>query len=596
MDNSKINMRRILWRLDYLCIEIISMNIHRFSRISKETWRLRHWNDLGDKLILACISNSFEEMNENVYDFILSNFSVRKLRIFPKMFEKVQYFDFLNGKSFEKLNIEVVQKMKFKIPLQDIRLETNVLKIFGNQRKNTGSFMDVYMLKKNYEFLLNIHVHKEIKFRFGWQSGFHDESEILLNLLKNTSKKLEIIDIPLHFENANFSKEFRDVLLDRKNLQNLHIKFYGESPSKINVCIIGLFWLKHTYNNSESINNIVKALQLFNSINTLEFCFQETFHIYSEIEEYFFIANSMTLNNVRTLKISGLNINNHLKSFKNLLENCPKLEELKFNTLCIVDLDVFHEILHYSKALKILDLNNLKVYNKINNNPLKNFFPYSSLQNVSFWGISFTDDSFFALIVGLENFQDILISLKIEYCKFQYPFFHMLPQTIKKLHKLKSFTMKSVTGEPELLIEIFKSLQSSSKTLQKISISFSFLELNNSVELFELLRKCNKLTDISIDVKINEDKIPELILLLTKFQNILKKINFNLCFNKKYSENLLNFLSGCTQLKAVKGTEVEIKDELKKQFLKSIDNSKYSVKLLFYRKFCNFNRFPHFLF
>lgn len=108
-------MRQLLWRLDYLCTEIISINIGRYSKTSKDDWSLRYCNDLGDKLLLACLTNSKKQgLDENEFQFILDNFSIRQFVIFPKIYKTVKHFNFFNEKFIEKLKINTFGEIKLQ--------------------------------------------------------------------------------------------------------------------------------------------------------------------------------------------------------------------------------------------------------------------------------------------------------------------------------------------------------------------------------------------------------------------------------------------------------------------------------------------------
>lgn len=73
-------------------------------------------------------------------------------------------------------------------------------------------------------------------------------------------------------------------------------------------------------------------------------------------------------------------------------------------------------------------------------------------------------------------------------------------------------------------LKFSKNLRSSNKTLEKVVIQGKLkrTKIENCNSLFEFIEKCEKLTTIDLKIKINDDKIPDLLKKLKNFNIIYK--------------------------------------------------------------------------
>lgn len=590
-----IEMKQLLWSLDYLCIEVISKNIQRFSKTSKANWKLRICNDLGDRLILACLSNSLDEMDENTYRFILDNFMVRNFKIFCKMFEKVEYFDFLNGKSFDNLEINLKLRIKLKNKDKNFRIITNKLILNTNLSKES--------LAESHTFFSNIFVKKDMMVSICNINNNNrmEMQKLLLIMLDNTSKHIENIDIPFENMNKEFIEKSIEILCKRKKLKNLYTIFDERVPKSIRVFfVINNFTIDcdlsasvKSYLNSIDIKDSFKS---FDSIENVYIKFKNNKN-FEEIEEIFSIFNSLNLENLKEVCISLCNTEYYGKHFHNFLANCLNLEKLTLSDVDDYNFNIFDSILSCSKSLKVFKLYSIEIDNPRKVESFKTFLSKSSLQELILERISFNNEYSLEVIQYLEHLKNTLTSLAIIFCTFSNETIHFLFKVLKKFKSLKCFHFDHSKIITENFVEIFQSLQSSSQTLQDIFICkpFNGMKLKNCFELLNLLNNCKKLTTIYIRTYIDDDKIPELLSILKKFENNLEVINLDLCYSEKYHKELFNFLSGFSKLKYVYRDILGKAWSLEDNLMKSLLNSRYSLRFVHEHYEYYLNSFPYIL-
>lgn len=580
-------MKRLLWRLDYLCIETLSKNICRYKIISKENWKLRNCNDLGDQLILASITNSLPNgIDEKSYEFILNNFLVKNLKIYSKMIEKIKYLDFLNERSFDKLEIILQQKLRLKNKKQNFRLTTNNLILKEPEKSN--------FFIKSFRFFSNICVKKNLEIRLFNKNSKHDKNseKLLLIILQNTSKDVENIQIFFQNPTKKFLEKFMVILRERKNLKNLNVFLDGKETKAVPIFFLETSLIPRFYIDLKSLKsdmNLSEYFKIFSSVENLEIIFFGGNILIEKLNGNFYFLKSLNLNNLHKLymhfKLPNLMPTNLVNDF---LKNCPNLVILDTNHS--VD---FKSILPCSNSLKTLNITLMKIDDETTVDDLKYFFSTVNLNEIKLRLDNLTEKELFKIIESLDKLKNILTSLTISCYRISANFINFLPN----FKKLKCFYLKFIYMENNILSGIFKNLQSSNQCLEKIYIYHqnnpSVLE--NSNELFHLLNKCDNLKTIYITIKIDENKITDLLFLLKKFNNSLEEINIDFCCHEKFYRELMDFLSGCLKLKYVTGDDLPRDIFWEKEFFKSLFNSRYSLQ---YAKCCyenNLDRFPNIL-
>lgn len=559
-------MIRLMTRLDYLCVEIIGKNIDKYRKIPKGNWRLRSYSNYGEKLILACLSNSFQKgINENSYEFILNNFYVKNLKIFPKLFEKIRYFDFLNEKYFDVLEIELERKITLKNIDENFQLTTNKLSV--TDKKN--SFLN------SKKFFSNLHVKNNIEIWLSYQNDKDkiEMEELLLLLLENTSKEIEDIYIQFHNPSENFIKKYLNILTERTNLKNLNIRFNEKLFKRMPIVL-----LESTLNSN--YHRYLESIKLENincySTENLEITCDNHRISYEKVKEYFSLLNSLNLKNIKSIKIDLIDYGNYSKEFSRFFEMCSNLEFLQLKNI-IYD----NSILYCSNTLKKLHLISSTVDLLSENEYFKNFLSKLSLKEVFFHFPDLNDQYFSKIIEPLGTLRHTLTSLTISCNKITGKAEKTLPNVIAQLYRLNCFRFGMPFIEDEVFLsEIFKGLQTSCQTLEIINIAMQSdkTEIQDCNELLELLDKCKSLTVIDAQVWIKIDKIPHLLSKLTKLSNTLEVINIDFCYDKRYNKELIDFLSLCSRLKNVYGNKLTRTTFLGNDYKSVFYHSKYSLR------------------
>lgn len=580
-------MRHFLRRLDYLCLEVLGKNIDKYSRTSKEGWSMRYCKDSGERLLFAYLANSESEgINENAYEFILKNFTVEKFNIFYTILKNINYYDFLNGKLFDELKISLEEAIKLREENQNFKLITKNMKLkLGND-----SFI------KSYKFFSNLYVEKKLNIFYYKQTTQAEMDNLLLNLLKNTSKNIENIKINLKPTKEFYEKSI-EILNERKNLKSLFINFDEKVPKSMNIFFYNTFQIRQfpapsdsklSYINNEKLNESLKS---FNSIEKLYFNFP-IFKITNYTKEIFDFLQTLNLHNLKKVKINLCNKDYSGKELDNFFINYPNVEKLKVFAHWNVGLNIFNSILPCSSTVKYLKLNSVGILFHEQFLSFKTFLSHSSLQEIALHDICVDDQYSRGIFEQLEGLGDTLSSLTISNCEFADKTICLLPKVLQKCKNLKYFLIKPLIQTVDCLSEIFKSLQSSSQTLETIHVKGA-TELFEDCDLFNLLTKCEKLKIINLRILINNEKIPDLLSILKKFQNILEEINVSVCWNEKYLDELFDFLSGCSRLKRLIVDMEWTYEYSEEKLVKVLENSKYSLKRIFIGDVCSFHSLPY---
>lgn len=560
-------MKRLLLRLDSLCIEVISININRYSRISEEYWGLLHCNNFGEKLIFSTLLNN--KIDDKAFNFILNNFYVQNMKLYSKIYKKIEYFDILNGKNFNKLEIELTKDIKLKNNLK-FNLTTDILIFsFG---ENCNDFID------SKQFFTNLYVKKDIQICLNFSSTRVNVEEILLILLKNTSKEIENVQIRkyLHPSN-NFLECFLDILKEKKHLKNLNIYLNNEETSKM---MLLFFLLKTSLGDSGSIKleslernrNYNEYSNMFNCIKNLDISFQVVFPPHDKLKKFFSSLKSLTLKNLKKLNIGYYFCEKLPEEVNEFFENCSNLCSMKLNFI-----PSFQTILPCAKSLKTLHLSVHSFDYKIEGRELENFISQSSLEEFGL-ELNIEDEKrFFKEIQLLGNLQNTLTKLEFSFAFKLENSSKYFSKLVGKFHKLTFFKLIYWSIEEEVLVDIFRSLLPSNQTLREIiflSDNYSTPKILDCFELFKLLNSCDKLKIAILQFKIEDEKIPELLSVFKKFQSTLEEVDFRYFWNDNYFRDYLDFFSGCSSLKKISGLPNINQNE---ELLESFINSRYSL-------------------
>lgn len=557
-------MFNLLWSLSYLCIETISKNIYRYCRTAKINWKMCYSNGLGDRLILACISNSFlDDFDEKSYEFILKNFHTEKLHIFPKLFERIKYFDFLNEKYFTELKIDLRNSMILK-DKQQFRLKVHKLRLnFSAKDKFFAQSKDFF---SNLKVENNIFIHLR-----GESNEINEEIEILLlQLLENTSKEIEQIQIVSYLNPTDyFIKKYLKILLERKCLKNLTINFQNNDILERKCTILYESTLKLivpfkiNYQNYEY--DFPEYLKNLDSLNSLKIIFLDKKDSEYKQREYLAFIKSLNLISLNSLKLYNFAFKNDIKESFEFFKNLPNLESLTLDFI-----PCFCVNLKNLKSLHLLLYDDTYL-------PTPNFEKFLNKTSLKELEINFDciDESSFLRITNyLQVLENSLLSISFAWQGLHENCLTYFSTFVKKFTKLTDFFLMADEMEEIFMLEILNSLNASRKTLREIyfcAFNNFRTEIYKSKEFFQILNGFDGLTALSFAVKLQNVDLTESLSVLEKFQKILEVFIMDFCCENL--DELLDFLSNCSCLKRICGIELTESDGIDKIFL----NSKYSL-------------------
>lgn len=578
-------MKNLLRKLDYLCIESIGKNIKRWSKTPGKHWIKRNCNDLGERLILAALSNlAMEGVDDDCYLFILENFYVKRLKISLKMFDTIQYVDFLNGKSFDILDMNLKYPLKLKNK-DNFRVTINTLILHFPE--------DDLIFSKCFNIFKNMIVNKVIiinAFQFQEFSSCYIE-QLIIRILKSASNELETIELQLNYATSCFLMELADCLKCKKNLKNINFDFFHifRREVLINYFQTSVFHLSSfRMSTFKNIWNLKTLNRCFKNLVTLEklviwLSADIVLEDYNELRTFFLLLESKNLTSMRELELNLPQISRYQTEFSNFLKSCSRLERFSFieekdNILC--KQDYFDSLLPASKTLKTFELKYSVLRTRGEIESLKILFSYTSLLDISLVDVRFAKGVFTDFLDSIENSQFQLSIFILMDCEIPYSEFEVLPDSLVKINKLKFIKVFHQIIKRKCFLAIFNGLRSSYKTLEKIYISSNTTQkkrMEDCPELFLLFEECKKLNTIKIEIFLVDDLIPELLLTLYKFQHILNELDIGFCYSPQRITELLEFLNSCTTLVAISGNAI---GEMKNwpRIIKSLENSKYSLE------------------
>lgn len=578
-------MKSFVWRLEFLCLEVLSKNIGKYCEISEENWKLRYVNNLGERLIHATIINAHPDQLREVktFKFILNNFFVKNLGNFGKIFQEIEYFDFLNEKHFDGLTIDINNDIKLRDDTNDtFRLSTNQLKLYYGQTKN-----NLYK-RPSYEFFSSLYAVNEIVI-VGTSLKFIDNKQlcldmekVIIRIVENASENLENLLILFKPRTKTFLSNFYRVIKKKNNLKYVLLEFIGyfDRPTIIDLYHTVFNNLtKFTINNLKynwNVKTIMQCLKSMYSIEDLTIELVRSDIIIDKLDEVKYLFATLYPRILKKLKVKFLKYDHFSAEFLNFLKHCRNLESFEYierqttyNLMGIYevflptnmkDADFINVLRKYSKNLTQFILKSFLIGNMERINSLERFFTHSSITEIQFVKNSFYPDYFVKFLQTIRSLNNQLTSLEIIDCNI--PSFGELcafSEFIKDFTKLKKFHFKNYIIENVIFFNFFKNLINSNETLEVIIIErerFNFrepLDIDCFEDLLEFFRRCIKLRIIQLRLTLTEDKILEVLSVIQKFENQLEEMDVSFCYSTRYVTELINFLLRCNRLHSITG-------------------------------------------
>lgn len=542
-------------KLNDMCIASISRNIPRLKMTNRESWRLRHCNDIGDRLLKACIRNlPDEELNETTYDFIFNNFSIKKLVVDDTLIRDISYFDILNEKFFDELIID------FK-GLFDLRKFNKNFRIYANK------FMIKNLNRKNFAYTVftkcfHIHVYKELDVSFfnGKYPYDFDIEELIIDLLENSSPDIEYVKVPLVNSSKGFIKSYINILSERHQLREIYVNFDKDLP---NLSKVFFDLMDESLCNTFTIDPLNKpinwrefnnSMKSFTNIERINFIFENMYTEY-RISEVFDFLFSLNLKSLKEIHIVPFDTYDFGVFFSKLVENCTSLMKLEFSCFFHNLLESIEYFYNCSKTISVLNLYFCQIGIRDRFDGFHRFLINSTIRELKFHRVSFFNESFSKIIRFAEVLRYSLTSLTISECKVVGETLYALPSLLKKIKHLKSFKLDYSGLKNGVLNKILNSLKVSRNSLTTIFLSRDIEdeELEDCTTLFEFLCQSTNLTEIYINLNISDNETYNFLKVLKLFQYSLEKIYMDFCCKKRFRVPLIGLFFSCTELTEVYG-------------------------------------------
>lgn len=533
-------------QLQYICLEVISKNLSIYSKISDKYNHIKFSNTIGEKIFQSYLTHfNNEYFNENGLEFIIHHSSIQNFYIFPKLYNKIESFDFLNRKYFDKLEICLVDKLVLKNDEQfSLTVNELIFSFDTNYLIESKSFLENFQIKKSIEFYQANNEDQIME---------ADEEDIVLTLLDNTSKDLEQLDIYFSRISERLYIELWRKVNKKEKLQKLTINSrrfsFDHNKQEINfnsVKTVSEFeWMSRC-------NQIIKKDLLNSLISVKSLKLDLTWGIepnYTEMEDIFKILQLKISKNLIKFQLKIYNFKNSEKLLNELFLNCNKLRKLSimvFNNP--ENFNFFNLLVNHSHKFVSLNLQ----FVSIDDNQLegKQIIFNKLLKKISLNGISFGKNNFKNLLLALENCKMNLKFLSIYECEFDDDELKFFSNYLQNFNYLNFFSFIHHNLDEEILSNLLKSLKSCGKTLEVLQISENiqrnFLQCPLD-DVLELFKSCERIRAIKLSISISVDYTVKFLKILKKFQNTLEEIEFRFCHFDDISE-LCNFLSGCTKL------------------------------------------------
>lgn len=548
-------MNENMQNLENLCIKALSENLPRYKLIDRKEWKFRFCDDIGDRLIRSCTKNlPEEELNESTYDFILNNFSVKRFVIDTALVENIEYFDILNDKSFEELKMDFRGKLQFRQFNKKFRVYTDKFTIINLNKENFCSRM--------FQECFNVTIRKELDVsHFNGKRKYEVEMEkFFIRLLKNTSSEIQHIKIPLVNSSLDFFKIYIGILSERRQLKEVYVNFDNNLPNLVKIFFdlidysLCKTFTREFLNRSINWQDFNDSLKSFRNIERMNFIFDNVTDPCG-IAQVFSFLNSLDLKHLKEIHTMPFDFDACVEHFPNFLERCISLKKLELSCFYLDLLDSIQCFSVCSKTLKVINVYFCQIGDHENFEDLFQFLANSSIREIMLHRVTFYIESFSRMIESIEALKNSLTALTISECSILEETLDALPIALNKFKHLKSFKIEHSTLDNDVLQRILYSLQASKNYLTKIFISRDEEgeQFDEFTPLFELIYKCSHLSDVYINICLTEEHVIPFLAVLKSLQPILEKIYLNFCCQRRFKNQLTDFLRGCEVLNEVYG-------------------------------------------
>lgn len=581
-----------MYTLKELCIENICYNLHiNYKIVRKKSWRIPV--AIGD-ILFENLMKIKEIITEN--DLLIFNkefTTLKNIKLNGKQLKNIKSYDFLNNHNLDNL---IMDEIKFSI--KNINMKINIKNILI---RKVDFFNKNFKLLKNLN--LNFIIHNSIIIEDMKNKIYFD---LLNSIIQNSCKSLKVLSMKNCYFSIYFLKKLSKSVKKLKYIQELQfspltthsyfddeygIFFNGILYSYKNLRILDLrYYSLHNsiYNYLDEFLTYLTCLNEFLfRFNSSEFPFQN--HILNSLEYYH-------SKNLRKLSLYFLHFPiETIKNLIKLLKNCNKLEDIYLDSLCktcSTDREkIIDSLLSSKNTLKIINLD-LKFFDK--ELYAKNFC--NILQNsTNLNKLKITSKNFHRQIIPgilkvIEISNNSLTEIDIFYDKSNEKEIIEFGNCLNYLKILKIFKLYKMKITKNSMDSICTSLLSLNEHLEELDFTDCHLNDNNSMKLFELLRKCYNLRYLNLsENSLNLNFFQNLLINLNSVKNIIEIIKLRNCqLTEEIGFPLAKFLEECFKIKEINLEKNFLSLDGIKEICKSLKSSKFTLERVEFQ-LCNVN-------
>lgn len=578
-------MCEIIESLQLLCIENIGKNLNFISTSVSELINVRYPNIIAEKILVAYLrSNHVEKINENSLKFLLNHSSLKTFTIFPKKFDNIKYFDFLNSMEFDDFQISLKKSFDLRTT-ENFTLKVNNLKIAGfNNNEN---------FPENHQFFSNCFV-KNSLFYNELLNYEHDSNESIVKennlylLVKNSSEELKNIHILSSCISENSFKKLMESIKEKTKLQDVFLNFSNFLTTRIihdsllpsSNTLTKLDFSFQVFSNWDfKIGN-----ELFKSLTSLE----NLHFIFNDIGpgqigfalEFFDILKNQISNTLKILTIIFHSYDVFRTPICNFLKRCQLLEEVRIEQI----FPPFRGIIEVCESLipsaKKLEKLNIQGLNLTIGNNIEKFIDLISLCSLTKLELSFyrfNKNTMEKFLKCLKNTNSQLSSIYSYYCSFDASCLELFGRYLKNFKNLQDFSFSDENVPEKYFNDICYGLTESCSTLKNLEF---YLPVEYSIGcsgLVQLLERAKALRSFGFMGSLKNKSISSLMEALKLCSSTLQDIDFSFFMSENHTQNLYDLCSCCGNLERVNIGYLPKNSTFGEQFMKSLEKSKYTL-------------------
>lgn len=550
--------------LKIICIRVIARNIHIYSNsflrnsINKE---ILYPGFIGEEILsnymVYSLINS-RKLNENDINFIMNFSLINELNIHQKFYDKIESFDFLNGKILNKLTISLKKQIRIKEKNVKFNLIVNKLNVYDSIWDET--------IEESKTFLSNCHIRKNLKFYVN-QTNLVEINEnligedILLKLIENTSENLESIFIDFSFPSENFIQNLKEILSERKKLQKINLFFNTLNsnsiipkiclPSVQNITKLSVTLRQTSLWNFQDGNELFKLLT---NLKELKFLFNNFHHEEEkirQINDFFRILSIYNSGCLEKIHFSFKDISKFRNNLCQFFRNSTKLKKLileEDNPYGLKTVNIFNSLVPSArKHLKDIEWMSMNLARKESAKGMIKIFNNSFITHLRMTNIKCFPSNFHEFFAAMENIKNHLNQLSFKRCHFKVEEINRLIELVEKFTNLESFTFNDNDGLDRNSLEgIFHSLLPSARNrLKELKINQMKVIIIKLKNLCQLLENCRNLVKIEMNISFRNQNIEKYLTCLKNSKNSIVEIDWNFQINDSNKLAFIDFLNEC---------------------------------------------------